>query len=56
MGYFCNNPRTESIYPYIYVDENDIFDCNVLWMLVKGEWTSSFCEVCSPASRSISWA
>ena len=24
----------------IYVDENDIFDCKVLWVLGKGEWTS----------------
>ena len=41
------------------VFENDIFDCKVLWLVGKCEWilsVSSFCEVCSAASRSISWA
>ena len=41
------------------VFENDVFDCKFLWMVGKGEGilsVSSFCEVCSAVSRSISWA
>ena len=41
------------------VFENDIFDSKVLWMVGKGNGilsVSLFCEVCSAASRSISWA
>ena len=42
------------------VFENDIFYCKVLWMVrvrVNGILSvSSFCEVCSAVSRSISWA
>ena len=39
--------------------ENDNFDRKVLWVVGKCEWNSavsSFCEVCSAVSRSISWA
>ena len=43
------------------VFENDIFDCKVLCMVGEGEWNSagpvsSFCDVCSAISRSISWS
>ena len=38
--------------------ENDIFECMVLWIVGKGGIlsVSSFCEVYSAVSRSISWA